>query len=99
MSHQSAISLLSSFNLTYNFYMVIFQHEVSHSSVISGDVKRSIIQVLVKNGWERKLRNWIYKRLQTYHPPPHPAATAEHIKEANSYVRRAQVLSSCQNLT
>ncbi|ELT89515.1 hypothetical protein CAPTEDRAFT_108817, partial [Capitella teleta] len=53
-------------------------------------VKKDVVQTLVKTGWERKLRNSIFCKMMSYHPPPHYAASQEHIKEPNSYIRRAQ---------
>ena len=59
-----------------------------------GDAKKGVIQTLVRSGWERKLRNAVYKCLQTYNPAPHLAASPDQIKEPNSYIRRAQVTAT-----
>ena len=42
-------------------------------------------------GYERKLRNAVYKCMQKYPSVPHPLAPTEAIKEPVTYIRRAQV--------
>ena len=42
-------------------------------------------------GMERKLRNAVYKCLQTLPRPSHPLQTAEQQKEPITYIRKAQV--------
>ena len=55
----------------------------------------SVLNVYVFAGWERKLRNVIFRYLQVTPVSAHPGATPpEHIKEPLLYLRKAQVSPS-----
>ncbi|XP_030048474.1 TBC1 domain family member 19 isoform X2 [Microcaecilia unicolor] len=53
-------------------------------------LKEDIKEFLKISGWEKKLQNAVYRELNVHPLPSHPLATAEHIKEPLSYMRRAQ---------
>lgn len=67
------------------------QTEISKNNIRVSELKKGIQAGLAASGWERKLRNVIYKYLQTHPITSHPASTpAEHIKEPLLYLRKAQ---------
>ena len=45
-------------------------------------------------GMEKKLKNYVFKCMQTYHKPKHTLASTEQGKEPIIYIRKAQVGSN-----
>ena len=50
-----------------------------------------MLPVIIFAGYEKKLRNAVYRLMQTQPRPPHPLQPPDHAKEAISYIRKAQV--------
>ncbi|KAI0232517.1 TBC1 domain family member 19 [Lamellibrachia satsuma] len=67
------------------------QEEVRRSNVRVYGIKDAVITGLRSSGWDMRLRNEVYKKLQTQTPIPHPLATPEQVKEPISYIRKAQM--------
>ncbi len=67
------------------------QEEAAKPTVRLSDVKRGVIQALSKSGWEKKLRNGIFRQMQSLGKIPDRLAPPEYRKETVSYIRKAQM--------
>ncbi|XP_074650337.1 TBC1 domain family member 19-like [Tubulanus polymorphus] len=65
--------------------------EVSKPSLKLNDLKQGVKTALSNAGWEKKLRNEVYKCVQKNATIPQPLIPVEHYKEPLVYMRKAQV--------
>ncbi|XP_064637266.1 TBC1 domain family member 19-like [Lineus longissimus] len=65
--------------------------EVSKPGLRLVDLKKGVQQALISSGWERKLRNEVYRFMQKAVQPPHPAVPLECSKEPLAFLRKAQL--------
>ncbi|XP_060080026.1 TBC1 domain family member 19-like [Ylistrum balloti] len=66
------------------------QVEVAKTHLRLSDVRKGVQTGLVNSGWDRKLRNAIFKYIQCHPKIPYPLPPVEHLKEPLLYLRKAQ---------
>ncbi|XP_077983707.1 TBC1 domain family member 19-like [Glandiceps talaboti] len=66
------------------------QLQAARPNVHLSDLKREVHNALTETGWERKLRNAVYKHMALYPKIDHPLASQDHSKEPLAYIRKAQ---------
>nr|XP_006814716.1 PREDICTED: LOW QUALITY PROTEIN: TBC1 domain family member 19-like [Saccoglossus kowalevskii] len=66
------------------------QFQAGKPNIHLSDLKKEVHSALVETGWERKLRNAVYKHMVLYPQMNHPSSSGEHCKEPLSYIRKSQ---------
>lgn len=66
------------------------QVEIAKPTLRLSELKKGVLNGLVNSGWDRKLRNAIYRFLQTHPKHQFPSPPPEHLKEPLVFLRKAQ---------
>lgn len=66
------------------------QLEITKPGMRLSELKKGVQTGLVSSGWDKRLRNAIFKYLQTHPKIQNPIAPGEHTKEPLLYLRKAQ---------
>ncbi|XP_062609725.1 TBC1 domain family member 19-like, partial [Saccostrea cucullata] len=66
------------------------QVEIAKPTLRLSELKKGVLNGLVNSGWDRKLRNAIYRFLQTHPKLQYPNPPVEHLKEPLVFLRKAQ---------
>ncbi|KAJ8298134.1 hypothetical protein KUTeg_024665 [Tegillarca granosa] len=74
----------------YSDLLLAAQSEISKTNLRLADVKKGVQTGFVNSGWDKKLKNAIYKFMLTHHKIPYPQPPSDHVKEPLQYLRKAQ---------